>query len=244
MWFMKSNVKYTIIGVIIGVMLSGGIAYAAANDYVLSLFQAKLIFDGVEKQGSEKPYMYYNGREYVPTSLIYNGTTYVPLRFFSEASGLDVNYVGEKKTLYIGQMPDDDKVERYFTDVLQPYYTGEGDYCNYDESMYVAGKEYTKGFQINKLWSSGGEAVISFNLDGKYQNIKGIVGLDDKYNDYGGVLSIYGDDELITQIQLKAGSLSQSLDINVKGVLKLDIKYKRENYYKDSRVDLVDLMIK
>lgn len=220
---MKENlkkIKYLIIGGIIGAVCFSGMAFAA-QEYVLSIFDAKLIFNGTEKLGSDKPNQYYNGQTYVPTSLIYNGTTYVPLRFFSESIGQSVKYDGSTKTIYVGEVPESDRIQRSMSDIMQPYFKSSSSFYVNDK-IIMAGKEYIKGYKVSG-WATR-PFTASFNLEAKYVNITGIIGLEDEENKYDNTIEVYGDDKLLTSITLKAGELPQNLNINVSGVIKLDFK--------------------
>jgi len=214
------RIKYLIIGIVIGSICFGGVVFAA-QDYVLSIFNAKLIFNGTEKVGSDKPNQYFNGQTYVPTALIYNGTTYVPLRFFSESIGQPVKYDGSTKTIYVGKVPENDRIQRSMSDVMQPYFKSDSSFYVNDK-IIMAGKEYIKGYKVS-TWASR-PFTASFNLEAKYVNITGTVGLEDGNNKYDNTFEVYGDDKLITSITLKAGELPQNLNINVSGVIKLDFK--------------------
>jgi hypothetical protein len=144
--------------------------------------------------------------------------------------GLPVQYDGKKGAICIGKIPDG----QIMSDVIKPYYkTTEIDI---DPTMTMAGKTYYKGFRINYSYL---EPTYSFNLEGNYNEITGIIGLDDEKNYTDAVVEFYGDGQLLAAYTLKAGSLPQKLDVNVKGVVKLDIKVKGDS----SDVDLADLII-
>lgn len=234
--------KKLVIGFIVGVLLTSGIAYAADSQYLLSLFEVKLVFNGTEKQGSDKPYQYYNGQTYVPTSLIYNGTTYVPLRFFSETSGLPVKYEGKDKTIFIGKIPEDGKIETSMSDILQPYYKSNGGLYSYssNEPMKLSGKEYSKGYKIYRHQYNSSDVSLSYNLEGKYTSISGIIGLDDENNQADTTVMLYADEKLLDTIDLKAGSLQQNFKLDVTGVVKFDIKILSGS----GTVDFANVMIK
>lgn len=236
MKFTFNKFKHLLIGVIAGSLLTSGAVFAGNSEYVLSLFEAKLVFNGQEKQGSEKPYMYNNGKDYVPTSLIYNGTTYVPLRFFAESMGQPVDYKGETQTIYVGKVPEGEKVARYMSDILKPFYSSSYSGLQVSNNITMAGKQYKKGFSI--IFNN--DVTSSFNLEGKYENINGLVGLLDENNRYDATVDFYGDDKLITSIQLDKGSLPKDLNINVNGVIRLDIKYKSGGSF----LGLANIMIK
>lgn len=66
-----------------------------------------------------------DGSKIVPVT--YNGTTYLPLRAISEAVGLDVNYDGKSKTVYLGETTGqvDDRKETVIR--VTPEYTRGGE---------------------------------------------------------------------------------------------------------------------
>lgn len=233
---LKEKLKPFVVGIIVGTLISGSAVFAANNDYVLSLFQAKIVINGAEKQGSDKPFQYFNGQTYVPTSLIYNGTTYVPLRFFSEALDQPVKYETKTTTIFVGQIPADNNVEQYMSDILKPYYNDSYTLYEVNKKMSIAGKEYNKGYRILNVLNEG---IISFNLEAKYSNISGLVGLDDSSNRSDATIQIFGDEKLIKTIDIKSGSLEDHLNLDVTGVIKLEIKFKT-----GSKIDLADLKIK
>jgi hypothetical protein len=94
--------KMLVLGVLIGAFLMGGVAQASQWT-TLEVYLGKITFwlNNKEVQPSDQANQYYNGKEYVPASLIYKGTTYVPLRFMAEATGNYVEWNGEKKTISV-----------------------------------------------------------------------------------------------------------------------------------------------
>ena len=66
---MKDKVKGLIVGLTIGSVLSGTVAFAAGNQIEVAFRNLKYMFDGVEKAPTEAK------------GFIYEGSTYVPLRF-------------------------------------------------------------------------------------------------------------------------------------------------------------------
>lgn len=90
---MKDKMKGLIVGLTIGTMLSGTIAWAAGTQIEVAFQNFKYMFDGVEKVPSE-------GK-----SFIYEGTTYVPIRFVSEALGKPVEWDEANETIWIGNNP-------------------------------------------------------------------------------------------------------------------------------------------
>ncbi len=247
MKFLKGQLKGFLAGIMAALLL--GTTALAAGDYALSLFEVKVVFNGQEKKPSDKPFMYNNGQAYVPASLIYNGTTYVPLRFFSEVVGLPVSYVGKEKTIYIGEKKEGAVQTGYLTDIMGPYYI-ESNYkiFNVNKEMKMAGKTYTKGLQLQNLsfyLSDTKYTNFSYNLEGKYKSLNGILGLDDNSNTSNAVIEFYGDGELIKKYDLAQGSLPQNLELDITGVVKFDVKFTT-NYIQDNmwcKINLADLKI-
>ncbi|WP_261301040.1 peptidylprolyl isomerase [Paenibacillus andongensis] len=91
---MKDKVKGLIIGLTIGSVLSGTVAFAANSQIEVAFRSLKYMFDGVEKAPSD-------GKGF-----IYEGSTYVPLRFVSEALGKKVEWDEENGTIWIGNNPN------------------------------------------------------------------------------------------------------------------------------------------
>ncbi len=106
---MVNKLKYVLVGILIGILTSGSVA-AAGQGFFLQPFVVSYYFDGVEKQGSDQPQKYFNGRDYVPLAFNYNGTTYVPLRFVAESIGKEVGYDDINRVITIGQVPRDQKM--------------------------------------------------------------------------------------------------------------------------------------
>lgn len=90
---MKDKVKGLIVGLTIGSVLSGTVAFAANSQIEVAFRSLKYMFDGVEKAPSEAK------------GFIYEGSTYVPLRFVSEALGKKVEWDEENGTIWIGNNP-------------------------------------------------------------------------------------------------------------------------------------------
>ncbi|NOU89782.1 peptidylprolyl isomerase [Paenibacillus sp. LMG 31460] len=90
---MKDKVKGLIVGLTIGSVLSGTVAFAANSQIEVAFRSLKYMFDGVEKAPSEAK------------GFIYEGSTYVPLRFVSEALGKKVAWDEENETIWIGNNP-------------------------------------------------------------------------------------------------------------------------------------------
>lgn len=91
---MKDKVKGLIVGLTIGSVLSGTVAFAAGTQIEVAFRNLTYMFDGVEK---------------TPTAgkgFIYEGDTYVPLRFMSDALGKKVAWDDATSTIWVGNNPN------------------------------------------------------------------------------------------------------------------------------------------
>ncbi|SFL31402.1 foldase protein PrsA [Paenibacillus sp. 1_12] len=93
---MNDKVKGLVLGLSLGVMLTGSIAYASGTQIEVYFKNIKYMFDGHGKSPTAEQ----------GESFIYNGTTYVPLRFVSEALGKEVQYDGDTETIWVGKKVD------------------------------------------------------------------------------------------------------------------------------------------
>ncbi|TXK74663.1 peptidylprolyl isomerase [Paenibacillus sp. N3.4] len=90
---MKDKFKGLIVGLTIGSLLSGTVAFAANSQIEVAFRNLKYMFDGVEKAPADAK------------GFIYEGSTYVPLRFVSEALGKQVEWDEENETIWVGNNP-------------------------------------------------------------------------------------------------------------------------------------------
>ncbi|NHN30878.1 peptidylprolyl isomerase [Paenibacillus agricola] len=93
---MNDKVKGLVLGLTIGVMLTGSIAYASGSQIEVYFKNIKYMFDGYEKNPTLEQ----------GEGFIYNGTTYVPLRYISETLGKEVQWDGDTETIWVGKKAD------------------------------------------------------------------------------------------------------------------------------------------
>jgi foldase protein PrsA len=87
---MKDKIKGLVVGLSLGSLIAGSIAYASASQIDVIFKNVKYMFDGVEKKSSDGQ------------GFIYDNKTYVPLRFVGEALGKEVKWDEKNQTIWIG----------------------------------------------------------------------------------------------------------------------------------------------
>ncbi|TVY11709.1 peptidylprolyl isomerase [Paenibacillus cremeus] len=115
---MNDKVKGLVLGLSLGVMLTGSIAYASGTQIEVYFKNLKYMFDGIEKKPTEDQ----------GSGFIYNGTTYVPLRFVSEALGKEVGFDADTDTIWVGKNP---------TTIVSTYKGGQVTQADLDKYMAV-----------------------------------------------------------------------------------------------------------
>ncbi len=241
---MRSRIKIVLVLVLVAAIIFGsaGMLFARDGRETIEVFyrNIKLKVHGVD----------------VPVSadnepFIYQGRTYVPLRVVSEALGYDVEWDGATFTVLIGEVPGE-----AFLSELKPYHLENirSAQLKYDTAanMVMDGQRHHNGIQISRALNTDffgkrypGELL--FNLDAKYSRLTGLVGLDDntQRNFTSLVVSFYGDDRLLTTVDLKKEQPKPtSVAINVTGVLVLKIVvYGESSYIYDELINLANMAL-
>jgi hypothetical protein len=204
------------------------------NKHIVVPIDVKYSFDGVEVQGN-----YSDGTITVPQAFVYNGVIYSPAKLIASKLDKSIKYDEGQKIIYV----DSNHKEQYMSDILTPMYA-EGMYGIFskDSSSYltVSGKKYYKGYCMYPDASYKNQpGSLTFNLDGKYEKIKGKIGLQDGAKDDKLNVEVYGNNKLIERFQSSAGSQPLDFEIDVKGIYILKIVR-----YEYGTVDLVELVIK
>jgi TolA-binding protein len=201
---------------------------------ILEPLDVKYSFDDKEIKGT-----YSEGTVSVPQAFVYKGVIYSPIKFIGSNLDKPIEYNETSKTIYMNSK----KTEVPMADLLTPMYT-EGTYGIYskDSSSYmtISGKKYYSGFSLHPYSDNKiRQGSMWFNLEGKYEKVKGLIGLQDGYENEELKVEVYGDNQLLGRFQASPGGQPLNLDIDVKGVHVL--KFVRLGY---GMVDIVDLTIK
>ena len=94
---MAKRLQGLIIGILIGTLMAGSVAYAANQSLEAYYNNIKIVVDGKEITPKDA-----NGKTVEP--FIVNGTTYLPVRAVAGALGKEVYWDGPNFTVYLGNM--------------------------------------------------------------------------------------------------------------------------------------------
>ena len=96
---MRKRLQGMIAGILIGVMLTSGVVFAANTTTLYNVLTSgiKIIVDGKKLNPTDV-----QGNTVEP--MIYNGTTYLPVRAVANALGKAVYWDGPNYTVYLGDM--------------------------------------------------------------------------------------------------------------------------------------------
>ncbi len=218
---MFKRVRWIAVGVIIGIMLSGGIVYAATNTKTIEAWynNIKIVIDGQEIQPVDA-----NGNTVEP--FISNGTTYLPVRAVASALGKEVYWDGPNFTVYLGSM--DGQLEYpslYIEDAVNIGDTWKSaDSANLTDNH---GNRYTNGFSFWRTWSTTFETMLNM----KYTRFKAIVYVPEGANSgKDNSFTIEADGKIIYSSEVITKTSSPiTLDINITGCDHFKIKVAEQH---------------
>lgn len=197
--------------------------------------------------------------------VIVNGVPYVPAK--SLASELQMPYSWNTSTNQVNLGTNTGGVQ--LTKVLKYYnesgfnenwqdgiFTHMNDYhIQNNNDMQMGNIKYQYGIQFNNF--GGGEELdenIYFNLNGRYQNLNGLVGVDDlsATTNVPITVSIKGDGQTLFTTTVSTGQLPQKLIIPVSGIknLEFSVDYasaaqsNNNSLNNNIRIDFVNMILK
>lgn len=248
---MKSRIQGLVAGILVGVVLTSGSAFAKQVSEAAQLYynNIKIYIDGAEIVPKDA-----NGNPVEPFAM--NGTTYLPVRAVANAFGKDVEWDGATQSVYIGKK-DQTKPDTYL-DRIQ--YTNFEKTDNGANTLYkingtvtdYLGTTYTNGMLFytytHSIWQmpncieddkDEAQIIIDYPLNSQYSTLSGKVVLpktidstsfdsDDQHN--GGShevdVYLYGDGKLIKKVASVTPTMPFSFEVSVRGVNNLTIKAK------------------
>lgn len=180
--------------------------------------------------------------------ITYGGTSYLPANAIAQQLqipnewnvGTGVDYFGDQTA---GGM---------LTNMMQPTsvagFGSNGSQPMINSSMVMGGTTYTNGLQFNGGtggWSAPLE-TMTYNLNGDYSKLSGIVGIDDNSISATGVnVSIVGDGNTLYHWTVGTGQAPEKFSVNVNGVHNLQIVLDSSNSSSSSNftVDFANLTL-
>lgn len=255
---MNKRLQGVITGVIIGGMLTSGIAFAKQITETAELFynNIKVYIDGGEIVPKDA-----NGNIVEP--FIHNGTTYLPVRAISNALGQDVEWEGETQSVYIGKK-DQTKPDNYLQKIqyndykegtsMSEFAVINGTVTDYNQTTYTNGLLFYQASTIEiKNDTDESCIMISYPLNSQYKKLKGHIVLPKEYDiatwreksncaTSATDVWFYGDNKLLYKATKITPSMPFDLNIDLTGVNQLTIKLKAEAAF-DNYIALTDLAL-
>ncbi len=255
---MKKRLQGLIEGVLVGVILPCGVAFAKQISQTAELFynNIKIYIDGGEIVPKDV-----NGNKVEP--FIMNGTTYLPVRAISNALGKDVEWDGATQSVYIGKKdqtkPDNylDKIQ--YTDFKsydgRQFYKINGTVTDYMNTTYTNGILLYDSFTY-VIENDRDEAhiLIDYPLNSQYKKLLGKIVLPQKVdiagfkeeniNEWSGAVNVmfFGDGKLLYEATNISKTMPFSIDIDLSGVNKLTIKTSGKDVF-ETYIALTDLAL-
>lgn len=117
--------------------------------------------------------------------------------------------------------------EYLMSDILEPYYKSNSDsgtysYTKINDKVYVG-----TILSLRDYYENADTSYMDYNLDGKYTNISGKVGLDylDSYDDSDlRFIKIYGDGKLLKEYNVQYMKDPIDFNVDVTGITKLQVE--------------------
>ncbi len=218
---MKKRLQGLVAGVMVGVILTSGVAIAANTTTLYNVLThgVKIVIDGEKLTPTDV-----NGNIVEP--IIYNGTTYLPVRAVATAIGKAVYWDGPNYTVYLGDM----------NGRLQHPTVELEDMVSINEKVYVTeklkdnyGNRYSRA--ISNEYSSYYKHEYLLNM--KYSSFKGTLYIPEgTNNDDVGYLQIIADGNTIyTSPEMNRSSAPVEINVNVTGYNDVKIEFSGHDGY-------------
>ena len=135
-------------------------------------------------------------------------------RLKSELKESDLNSKAQSK-------PVDDGKSNYLVYKIEPYSSSMGFKKIIDESMKMGGNKYNNGF---KLGYALGDEFATYNFDGKYTELSGLIGFEDPGSGDDATVEFWGDDVLLASQVVKSRDLPREFSVDLTGIRKFEIR--------------------
>lgn len=220
-------IKTYLAGFLTGSLFFSGIAYAATQQISVDFIPIKYIVDGKIQETN--------------SSFLYNGVPYAPVGFVGEKVGKQVTWSQANSTVTIGTPVAKGKssVRLSTLPYTMPYglKNSQSVTDNWEKGKFtVGGKAYVNGIGYegvddvaNDRLSNSTRQVFSFQLNGKFTKLSGILANDDKspVKKDTVIWRISGDGQLLFESGEQKAGVGQLAEVDVTGVKVLTVEIRR-----------------
>lgn len=221
------TIRTYLAGFLTGSLFFSGIAYAATQQITVDIHPVKFMVDGRLQESN--------------ASFLYKGVPYAPVSFVGEKLGREVSWDPKNSTLTIGGAVAKAKAPTRLSSL--PYsmpYGFETSHSYTDNwkngNFSVGGKTYLNGIGYdnvreiaNDKYPSSTRQAFSYQLNGKYSKLSGILSTDDNSPAKQDTVLwiIKGDDQVLFESGKQKAGMSQMADVDLTGVKTLTIEIRR-----------------
>lgn len=225
---MKKRLQGLVAGVMVGVILTSGVAIAANTTTLYNVLThgVKIVIDGEKLTPTDV-----NGNIVEP--IIYNGTTYLPVRAVATAIGKAVYWDGPNYTVYLGDM---NGRLQYPTVEIEDMVSINQKGRTTDKLTDNYGNRYSRAI-YNEYYNS---MKLEYLLNMKYSRFKATLYIPEgEVSDETCYLQIIADGQTIyTSPEMTRSSAPVEIDVNVTGYNDVKIEFSHGKIYTTS-----DLMV-
>ncbi len=203
--------------------------------------------------------LFFNGKYYIPDSLFYEGTYFVPLRLIAKFFHTGIHWNALKHAILLGTNGNYLSNLAFKSDILlnpdeaialnnaqpDPYW---------NPPMKIKGESYKHGISFQLF--NGDSAEATWNLQGKYSQLKAVLGLDDQthsgspkaanaYLATTATITFIGDGQTLQTFAIGSVTTPTKINISLTGVQTLTIKVQMETMHGNlAMLDLVHPALK
>lgn len=236
----KTKFMYFTIGIFAGILLTPLTNFVNADSNApVHQVKADYYLDGSLLKIGSNNYSYMYNDKFVPTTISYKNTLYCPVDLMAKLMGKNFLYDTNLRKIIISKNTNNTSTTPAFmSDIIKPNISD----CKFSTngSMKINSVSYTKGYMV-RLNSLLDYSTISFNLDKKYTELNGFIGLND--GKAGSItLTVLSDKHVVYSKKIITNSPLEPLSLKLTNVHNLTFKFEGNPY--GPNIDLVNFMIK
>ena len=220
---MKKRLQGLVAGVLIGTMLTSGMALAKQASETINVIydNIKILIDGEEYQPKDA-----NGNVVEP--FIYNGTTYLPVRAIANAFDKEVGWSAETMTVSLGSQKFEWLNKQSHID-YQPEYCGSSEFTLIDNGIRL----YQSGGGVWHEYEMFPKQTVTYKINGDYSKFVATL-YNNESNGAGTKVTFYGDNKKILHSIPAMSSDTPKIDIEV------DISNQKILYIEVQNIDFYE----